>query len=240
MTSAQLWSQSDATKPQTQNNNITQKEADNISFNVVSPKLALDNKLSQRINGTAGAFLPFSKDNRTNSSPSQGFRPLPELALAAASADKDIMGEEKKCTSEGENGLRRENSGKVLSNGNSGVVVESGKGLVAGMNSNINVSEQGQTTITNNTTNNSSSTTTTTTTTNQTHRKARRCWSPDLHRRFVNALQMLGGSQGNQILMIEITFIYYVNKYNFKIISNDYHIITLLFIYSYSCNSETD
>lgn len=30
----------------------------------------------------------------------------------------------------------------------------------------------------------------------QTHRKARRCWSPDLHRRFVNALHMLGGSQG--------------------------------------------
>lgn len=29
----------------------------------------------------------------------------------------------------------------------------------------------------------------------QNHRKARRCWSPDLHRRFVNALQMLGGSQ---------------------------------------------
>lgn len=38
-------------------------------------------------------------------------------------------------------------------------------------------------------------TTTTTTTTTQTHRKARRCWSPDLHRRFVSALQMLGGSQ---------------------------------------------
>ncbi|KAL8152518.1 hypothetical protein V2J09_010278 [Rumex salicifolius] len=31
--------------------------------------------------------------------------------------------------------------------------------------------------------------------TNQAHRKQRRCWSPDLHRRFVNALQMLGGSQ---------------------------------------------
>lgn len=29
----------------------------------------------------------------------------------------------------------------------------------------------------------------------QTHRKARRCWSPDLHRRFVSALHMLGGSQ---------------------------------------------
>nr|XP_016448263.1 PREDICTED: two-component response regulator-like APRR2 [Nicotiana tabacum] len=32
-------------------------------------------------------------------------------------------------------------------------------------------------------------------TSTQQHRKARRCWSPDLHRRFVNALQMLGGSQ---------------------------------------------
>ncbi|KAJ3694177.1 hypothetical protein LUZ60_009657 [Juncus effusus] len=31
--------------------------------------------------------------------------------------------------------------------------------------------------------------------TTQAHRKARRCWSPDLHRRFVNALQILGGAQ---------------------------------------------
>lgn len=30
----------------------------------------------------------------------------------------------------------------------------------------------------------------------QAPRKARRCWSPELHRRFVNALQQLGGSQG--------------------------------------------
>ncbi|KAJ6385792.1 hypothetical protein OIU77_028879 [Salix suchowensis] len=29
----------------------------------------------------------------------------------------------------------------------------------------------------------------------QTARKQRRCWSPELHRRFVNALQQLGGSQ---------------------------------------------
>lgn len=29
----------------------------------------------------------------------------------------------------------------------------------------------------------------------QTQRKARRCWSPELHRKFVNALQQLGGSQ---------------------------------------------
>ena len=30
----------------------------------------------------------------------------------------------------------------------------------------------------------------------QQQRKARRCWSPELHRRFVAALQRLGGAQG--------------------------------------------
>ena len=30
----------------------------------------------------------------------------------------------------------------------------------------------------------------------QNSRKQRRCWSPELHRRFVEALQQLGGSQG--------------------------------------------
>lgn len=28
------------------------------------------------------------------------------------------------------------------------------------------------------------------------HRKARRCWSPELHRRFLQALQQLGGAHG--------------------------------------------
>ena len=32
----------------------------------------------------------------------------------------------------------------------------------------------------------------------QSGRKQRRCWSPELHRRFVNALQQLGGSQGRK------------------------------------------
>lgn len=31
----------------------------------------------------------------------------------------------------------------------------------------------------------------------QSGRKHRRCWSPELHRRFVNALQQLGGAQGS-------------------------------------------
>lgn len=184
MTSAQLWSQtSDGTKPQTTTTiNTSQKDHQptdhNITFNM-SPKLALDSK--QR-NG--GAFLPFSKDRNTTCP----VRPLPELALV--SVEKDIAAtatvEDKKCSEGVENGLiRRENCGKVLGN-------MEGKGI------NGNLSE-GQTNNNNNNSNTNantgSNTTTSTTNTNQTHRKARRCWSPDLHRRFVNALHMLGGSQ---------------------------------------------
>lgn len=131
----------------------------------VSPKLALDTK--QR-NG--GAFHPFSKER--NPCPSPTLRALPDLALA--SSEKEM--EDKKCL-DTENGIscpRRENINGKVSNG--GVVVEQGKG--------VGNSSEGQTNGTNNSSN-----------TNQTHRKARRCWSPDLHRRFVNALQMLGGSQ---------------------------------------------
>lgn len=36
----------------------------------------------------------------------------------------------------------------------------------------------------------------------QTHRKQRRCWSPELHRRFLHALQQLGGSHGNKDYLI--------------------------------------
>ncbi|KFK33519.1 hypothetical protein AALP_AA5G023500 [Arabis alpina] len=47
----------------------------------------------------------------------------------------------------------------------------------------------------NNNNNNNSNSNGVSSTTSQSNRKARRCWSPDLHRRFVQALQMLGGSQ---------------------------------------------
>ncbi|XWS26924.1 hypothetical protein CRYUN_Cryun26dG0072000 [Craigia yunnanensis] len=117
---------------------------------------------------SGGAFLPFSKER--NSCPGSTLQALPDLALA--SVNKDM--EEKKCSGT-ENGIscqRRENSGNV---GNGGAGIEQGKGTG---------NTDGQITNTNTGTN-----------TNQPHRKARRCWSPDLHRRFVNALQMLGGSQ---------------------------------------------
>ncbi|TKY73220.1 Transcription factor BOA [Spatholobus suberectus] len=112
-----------------------------------------------------GAFLPFSKERNL----CHGLRGLPELALA--SSEKEM---EKKCE-EAEKCSKRENSGK---GGSCEGVADQGKSAA--------VASEAQTTNT---------TTTTTNTTGQTHRKARRCWSPDLHRRFVNALQMLGGSQ---------------------------------------------
>jgi hypothetical protein len=139
-----------------------------IGFNV-SSKLILDTK--QR-NG--GAFLPFSKE--------RNLCPSPTLALAACT-DEHLELDHKRF-SETENGFscpKRESSGKKM------VVIEQGKG--AGNSS----SSDGQ--ATNTATIASASTNTST---SQTHRKARRCWSPDLHRRFVNALHMLGGSQGNQ------------------------------------------
>ncbi|OAY77588.1 myb family transcription factor EFM [Ananas comosus] len=117
-------------------------------------------------NGGGGAFLPFSKEKAKGGG---GVTPrgLPELALA--SADK---GEEEKkggvaVMENGGFGGRRENGGK-------GVGTEQAKGgnVAEGAAAAAAVAPPPQT-----------------------HRKARRCWSPDLHRRFVNALQMLGGSQ---------------------------------------------
>lgn len=42
----------------------------------------------------------------------------------------------------------------------------------------------------------------------QNPRKQRRCWSPDLHRRFVDALQQLGGPQGR----LELAFINIIKR----------------------------
>ncbi|KAK3210805.1 hypothetical protein Dsin_015511 [Dipteronia sinensis] len=166
MTTAQLWSTGNETKPQTTITTTTtaQKETDVGGFNIISPKLGLDTK--QR-NG--GAFLPFSKDRNSCQSPT--LRSLPDLALASAD-NKVIMEDNQKCSDINENGSRRDNNIPA----NNKVGIETVKGC--------SNSTEGQTNS-NNTTSNS----------NQTHRKARRCWSPDLHRRFVNALQMLGGSQ---------------------------------------------
>lgn len=166
MTSAQLWSQTSNDNPNKQQS-LAPKETD-IGFNV-SPKFSLENK-----SRNGGAFLPFSKE-RNGSCPSPSLRALPELALG--SPDKEM--EDKKYP-EAENGngvscVRRDGCSKI---GNG----EVGKGTVSSAEVQIPATAN-------------ASNTNTTAANGQTHRKARRCWSPDLHRRFVNALQMLGGSQ---------------------------------------------
>lgn len=40
----------------------------------------------------------------------------------------------------------------------------------------------------------------------QSQRKTRRCWSPELHRRFLQALQQLGGSHGIYIFPIQLSY----------------------------------
>ncbi|KAJ4832116.1 hypothetical protein Tsubulata_032533 [Turnera subulata] len=167
MTTAQLWSQ-DSHDIKLQTTLSTPKQTD-IGLHV-SPKLALDTK--QR-NG--GAFLPFSKE--------RSLCPSPTLALAN-SPDKEM--EDKKCL-ETENGFscpKKDHTAgnKISSNG--GVALDQ-QGKAPGVNTS---SSDGQAANGSSTPNSNGNST-------QTHRKARRCWSPDLHRRFVNALQMLGGSQ---------------------------------------------
>ncbi|KAK7292084.1 hypothetical protein RIF29_07766 [Crotalaria pallida] len=173
MTSAQLWSQaSEGTKQQSTiiTSSQTKEAVDNIGcFSMSSPKLVLDNNKQRNHNG--GAFLPFSKERNSSSSSSQvsALRALPELALSSAT-EKEID-EDKKCAAEVEKPCHKRES---CSSDGIGVDQEKGVQVAASQNTTA---------------------TTTAAANNQTHRKARRCWSPELHRRFVNALQMLGGSQ---------------------------------------------
>lgn len=177
MNSAQLWSQaSDETKQQpTVITSSPPKETD-IGF-TASSKLALDNK---QWNG--GAFLPFSKDRNSSTNPI--FRALPELALA--SNGKEMEDEIK--YDETENAkpcpMRDHNSSnnKGSSNFINGMVIDQAKAIGSFPDGQATADTAANNAIDN--------------TNGQTHRKARRCWSPDLHRRFVTALQMLGGSHG--------------------------------------------
>ncbi|KAI4380684.1 hypothetical protein MLD38_006847 [Melastoma candidum] len=128
-----------------------------------------------------GAFLPFTKEhNSSRSTPSPGGAAatiLPELALASS----DNVTEDKKYDS-GDEGNGGGNINRISSAKVERIPSELLSGGIANHNLNSNSNNHGSSNID-------------TGGNNQTHRKARRCWSPDLHRRFVSALQMLGGSQ---------------------------------------------
>ncbi|KAK9101864.1 hypothetical protein Sjap_019118 [Stephania japonica] len=175
MVSAQLWSQSSdgVTTQQSSGMASPKKENDHQSLGIPNPnKLSLDDKKRNGCGG--GAFLPFSKEKNSTCS-SSPIRILADLALSS-STDKEIIMEDKKC-SESENSMSCSKSRENSIKGENSDHHPQGKG---GASSITTQGDQPQTTGAAN---------------SQTNRKARRCWSPDLHRRFVNALQMLGGSQ---------------------------------------------
>ncbi|KAL0923875.1 hypothetical protein M5K25_004658 [Dendrobium thyrsiflorum] len=156
---------SEAGKQQTMPSTTPLKETIENSF-ILSSKQALEAKPR-----CGGAFHPFSKEKSkdlppTSTSCSSTTRILPELALA--SADDEM--EEKK-SSENGNGERSGRREGCSKSGGSDQPHNKGGGGGGGGSS---VPGDGSPTA---------------------QRKARRCWSPDLHRRFVNALQILGGSQ---------------------------------------------
>ncbi|KAG6599421.1 Myb family transcription factor EFM, partial [Cucurbita argyrosperma subsp. sororia] len=166
MTSAQLWSQTTNDESKPNLSSSKQKQQP------IDHQIGFIQKLRTNANN-GGAFLPFSKDtilsHTHNSTPPQ----LPDLALAAAPATGGGNRQEVDGNKCGNSDHRQPENGQMVT----GKVNLGGEGEVITSNNANN----------NNITNNS--------TTQNSHRKARRYWSPDLHRRFVNALQTLGGSQ---------------------------------------------
>ncbi|PKA64542.1 Two-component response regulator ARR18 [Apostasia shenzhenica] len=113
-----------------------------------------------------GAFHPFCKEKNKDSPPPSSVHP--ELALA--SPDNEMN--DKKCP-ENESGARGSRTRESCSK-NVTMAVDHHQQAASGKGGNGVAADGAQP---------------------ATQRKARRCWSPDLHRRFVNALQILGGSQ---------------------------------------------
>ncbi|KAL5222855.1 hypothetical protein ABZP36_027568 [Zizania latifolia] len=131
-----------------------------------SPKLStLDGGGGGAGQRKGGAFLPFSKDNAMADGGAAG---LPELSLAPAEKDAITV-----AAAEVDNKPYVHDAG-----GNNGVVTrrdaQNGTKPTSTALDGQSVPPPPPP---------------------QTHRKARRCWSPELHRRFVNALQILGGAQ---------------------------------------------
>lgn len=136
-----------------------------------------NNKLFSDSRG-GGAFHPFSKERQVIAPRpvrSAVERILPNLALSSAEreVDSSLVGNETVC-------LDRTTTTRTRSKETTEVHTP--------------VHEKEEVSIINGA-NTSPTTSTPNTSQTQTQRKSRRCWSPELHRRFVNALQQLGGSQ---------------------------------------------
>ncbi|KAG9459400.1 hypothetical protein H6P81_003908 [Aristolochia fimbriata] len=208
MTSAQLWSSTSSTTQGNEGNknqvacststvtlvnniipSASVKEMDHGFGVAISPKLGLDH--NKQRNG--GAFLPFSKERSCTGGGAAAA--LPDLALAN-STDKILEAEEmmmNKCSESAEKGLimncsRRDQSSSTSTKGGNSIISNNGSEGKGAAPCILTTEPQAAAAA-------AASTGVSTAAPQTTHRKARRCWSPDLHRRFVNALQMLGGSQ---------------------------------------------
>lgn len=121
--------------------------------------------------GNGGAFLPFTKEMITTTADHSPAALLPELALAPGAEKDALVGIN--------NGLSASGDKKPYLHHDAG----------GGGNNGLAVARRDDDVLQN------GSQTTTAAAAPQTNRKARRCWSPELHRRFVAALQRLGGPQ---------------------------------------------
>lgn len=140
-----------------------------------------NNKLFSDSRG-GGAFHPFSKERQVIAPRpvrSAVERTLPNLALSSAEreVDSSLAGNETVCLDRTTTTTTtRTSRSKETTEIQTPVHEKEAVSIVNGANT-------------------SPTTSTPNTSQTQTQRKSRRCWSPELHRRFVNALQQLGGSQ---------------------------------------------
>eukprot|EP00252_Welwitschia_mirabilis_P014869 TRINITY_DN3291_c0_g1_i4.p1 TRINITY_DN3291_c0_g1~~TRINITY_DN3291_c0_g1_i4.p1 ORF type:complete len:315 (+),score=43.39 TRINITY_DN3291_c0_g1_i4:406-1350(+) len=172
MSTVQLWSQPEECKPMKRQEEIcvNRHEEDNTHLRK-EVKLFSDSK--QR---SGGAFVPFSRERQTNPTTDIG-KCLPDLALSSAEPEH-------------EEELKSNNENSAMSNGS--------RSRSPGPTRSTESAEMRNPNPTHASVSSKALSSQTQPANGQTQRKARRCWSPELHRRFVNALQQLGGSQGEK------------------------------------------
>eukprot|EP00249_Psilotum_nudum_P012183 c23627_g1_i2 orf=497-2107(+) len=171
MTVAHLWNHQREIGDHGQERVLTIDKASGLRDDAAHGTFNSSSKLFLHSKGrTGGAFLPFTREKKViQSAVRYGADNLPELAISAGDQDASQS-------------LRIEESGSVHNpaRGRSREGIEQ-QGTEMLMKSNLTA-----TTGVRNNLNHAGG---------QSQRKSRRCWSPELHRRFVNALQQLGGSQ---------------------------------------------
>eukprot|EP00252_Welwitschia_mirabilis_P008696 TRINITY_DN2077_c0_g1_i1.p1 TRINITY_DN2077_c0_g1~~TRINITY_DN2077_c0_g1_i1.p1 ORF type:complete len:355 (+),score=71.02 TRINITY_DN2077_c0_g1_i1:1015-2079(+) len=179
MVTAQLWNPDPKTIHHSALKKVEQseqeKESENQRFLPSNSRLFSDSK--QRL-GKGGAFHPFSKEKQVIAPvPVRKVeKVLPDLVLSSPNSTQEVESSSLEGNETSSCAERNNRSNKETTEIRAQVKEKCG-------------------TPPNGTTKTSSTTSTITSQSQTQQRKSRRCWSPDLHRRFLNALQQLGGAQ---------------------------------------------